>query len=312
MKVVSVINYKGGVGKTTLTANLGAYAAMKGLRVLMIDLDPQTHLTFSFMAQEDWQRRYKDSKTLKNYFDSVLEPEKWGLVPLSSLLIGLNLCVRGKADIIASSLELTDLDTNLSGSCGTGMTSNIFGNKLRIYNYLNKGLDELRYDYDLVLIDCPPNCNESVKNALVASDNYLVPARMDYLSYLGVDNLERSVRNFRKEYAELREKRADLGYGDFRAVMLGIVPMMVSFTAGKMLKAHKEYMEVLSSEGYKIFPYLRDNAKTFSASRVDSGPVVLTAARYLSKAYAKTALNKVVHDFYDIGNEFLLQLNMSR
>lgn len=308
MKVVSVINYKGGVGKTTLTANLGAYAAMKGLRVLMIDLDPQTHLTFSFMAQEDWRRKYKDSKTLKNYFDSVLEPERVGSVRLSSLLIRLNLRVSGKADIIASSLELTDLDSNLSGSCGTGMTSNIFGNKLRIYNYLNKGLDDLRYDYDLVLIDCPPNCNESVKNALVASDYYLVPARMDYLSYLGVDNLERSVRNFRKEYAELMEKRPDLRYGDFRAKMLGIVPMMVAFTAGKMLKAHKEYMEMLSGEGYKIFPYLRDNAKTFSVSRVESGPVVLTPERYLSKAYAKTALNKVVQDLNDIGNEFLSYL----
>ena len=83
MKVVSVINYKGGVGKTTLTANLGAYAAMRGLSVLMIDLDPQTHLTFSFMAEEDWQRRYKDSKTLKKYFDSVIYPDR-ETVPLSS------------------------------------------------------------------------------------------------------------------------------------------------------------------------------------------------------------------------------------
>ena len=78
-----------------------------------------------------------------------------------------------------------------------------------------------------------------------------------------------------------------------------------SGSAGKMLKAHKECMKALADDGYKIFPYLRDNAKTFSAPRVNEGPVVLTPARYLSKAYAKSALNKVVQDFHDIGNEFL-------
>ena len=305
MKVVSVINYKGGVGKTTLTANLGAYAAMKGLRVLMIDLDPQTHLTFSFITEEEWQRKYMVMKTLKNYFDSVLEPEKWGVIPLSSLVIGLMLRDCARIDLVASNLELANLDTNLSGSSAGGDMALFAGNKLRMLNYLNKGLDELKYEYDLVLIDCPPNCNEAVKNALVASDYYLVPARMDYLSCLGIDNLERSVRKFRDEYSKYRLERLDLGYTGFRTKMLGIVPMMVAFTAGKMLKAHKECMKALADDGYKIFPYLRDNAKTFSAPRVNEGPVVLTPARYLSKAYAKSALNKVVQDFHDIGNEFL-------
>ncbi len=310
MKVVSVINYKGGVGKTTLTANLGAYAAMRGLRVLMIDLDPQTHLTFSFMAEEDWQRRYKDSKTLKKYFDSVIYPDR-ETVPLSSLAVRLSLRGCARIDIIPSSLELTNLDTNLAGSCGTGEMSVIAGSKLRMYNHLRRGLDSLGDEYDLALIDCPPNCNASVRNALVASDYYLVPSRMDYLSCLGVENLERSVRSFREEYADLRVSYPRFDYGGLRVKMLGIVPMMVAFTAGKMLKAHKEQMEKLSSEGYHIFPYLRDNAKTFSASRVEGGPVVLTPERYLSKVYAKSALNKVVQDFYDIGNEFLSYLSDS-
>ncbi|MBQ6774089.1 MAG: ParA family protein [Synergistaceae bacterium] len=65
MKVVSRINYKGGVGKTTLTANLGAYAALRGLRVLLVDLDPQTHLTFSFMTHDQWHKKYEYTKTLK-------------------------------------------------------------------------------------------------------------------------------------------------------------------------------------------------------------------------------------------------------
>jgi len=54
MHVISVINYKGGVGKTTITANLGAELARRGRRVLLIDIDPQASLTFSFIPPEEW------------------------------------------------------------------------------------------------------------------------------------------------------------------------------------------------------------------------------------------------------------------
>ena len=56
MKVVSIINYKGGVGKTTITSNLAAGLATKGYKVLAIDLDPQSNLTLSFMKIEDWKK----------------------------------------------------------------------------------------------------------------------------------------------------------------------------------------------------------------------------------------------------------------
>ena len=304
MKVVSVINYKGGVGKTTLTANLGAYAAMKGLRVLMIDLDPQTHLTFSFMTQDEWRTRYKDTKTLKNYFDSVLYPDR-PTIPLSSLVIRLMFRECARLDIIASNLALTNLDMNLAGTCGTGEMSIISGSKLRMYNSLNRGLDELKSEYDLVLIDCPPNCNASVRNALVASDYYLVPARMDYLSCLGIDNLERSVKEFAKEYASIRRDCPNSVYGELRVTMLGVVPMMVGFAGANMLTAHKECMKELEGEGYRIFPYLRESLKTFSVDRVNEGPVVQTPEQYLVKGYKKAPLYNVVHDLYAIGDEFL-------
>ena len=70
MKIVSVINYKGGVGKTTVTANLGAELARRGQRVLLIDLDPQASLTFSFIRSEDWERHLSHHGTIKTWFDS--------------------------------------------------------------------------------------------------------------------------------------------------------------------------------------------------------------------------------------------------
>src|SRR4051812_45217991 len=69
MHVVSVINYKGGVGKTSVTANLAAELAWRGLNVLLLDLDPQASLTFSFIRPEHWTEHFADSQTIKSWFD---------------------------------------------------------------------------------------------------------------------------------------------------------------------------------------------------------------------------------------------------
>lgn len=68
MKAVSVINYKGGVGKTTVTANIASEMAYRGKKVLVIDLDPQTNLTFSYMKVEQWKENYEKSQTIKYWF----------------------------------------------------------------------------------------------------------------------------------------------------------------------------------------------------------------------------------------------------
>ena len=310
MKVVSVINYKGGVGKTTLTANLGAYVAMRGYRVLLIDLDPQTHLTFSFISHEEWRDKYKSTTTLKNYFYSLIEP-KGNAVYLSSLVIPLRLERCKNIGLISSSLELTDLDMDLVGSCGTGTDSLIAGAKLRMYNYLYTGLLRMRSDYDLVLIDCPPNCNASVRNALVASDYYLIPARMDYLSSLGISNLTVSMLRFFSEYNEYVKKRPDLKYEEVRIKPLGVVPMMVGFTGLNMLTAHKWYMKELKDAGYNVFPYLRESQKNFSVERVEEGPVVLTPDE-VTKGTKQSPISRILQDLYAIGDEFLYCLGMYR
>src|SRR6266581_2090672 len=76
--VVSVINYKGGVGKTTLTANIGADLAARGCKVLLVDLDPQASLTFSFFRVEQWEEHLAQQRTILQWFESFIangEPE---------------------------------------------------------------------------------------------------------------------------------------------------------------------------------------------------------------------------------------------
>src|SRR3954467_2253821 len=78
VKVVSVINFKGGVGKTTLTANLGAELASRGYRVLLIDLDPQASLTFSFFSAQHWNDHLATSGTIKRWFDPIVDGQDDG------------------------------------------------------------------------------------------------------------------------------------------------------------------------------------------------------------------------------------------
>lgn len=76
MEIIAVINYKGGVGKTTTTANIAAELAFKGKRVLIIDSDAQASLTFSFVRPDEWDEYLKDKKTIKNWFDAVAEGQE--------------------------------------------------------------------------------------------------------------------------------------------------------------------------------------------------------------------------------------------
>src|SRR5215510_8980231 len=75
MKVISVINYKGGVGKTTITANLAAELAFRGQNVLMVDCDPQSSLTFSFYRPEEWKTELSTDKTLREWYKSFLDSD---------------------------------------------------------------------------------------------------------------------------------------------------------------------------------------------------------------------------------------------
>ena len=278
LKVVSVINYKGGVGKTTITSNIAAYAASEGKRVLMIDLDPQTNLTFSFMSSKEWEDEYAKAKTLKNFFRPIINGSS-KRISLRSLVIPLE--VQGlKLGLISSHLELIDIDTDLAACLG-GANINIMNrNFLRVHSHLREGLSKLKNDYDLILIDCPPNFNTVVKNAITASDYYLVPAKMDYLSTLGIEQLHRNTTKYVKSY---NEYVAQVGEGEdefssISPVMLGVVPTMLTVHDGAPIQANQHYLDQVQSKGYYLFPWTRHN-NTFYAYAPERGiPVIISQA----------------------------------
>ena len=303
MKVVSIINYKGGVGKTTLTANLGAYAAVKGLRVFLIDLDPQTHLTFSFMTPEHWHKKYANEKTLKNFFEPIIKGAE--VPPLSSLVIPLKtgniLNVNDvKLDLISSHLELINIDVELAGLLVGTTPATLAANSLKGYSYLRNELDRMKNDYDLVLIDCPPNFYVMVKNAILASDFYLVPARLDYLSTLGVTELKRKIDSYIVQYDEYARNLGDHRYKPVFLTMLGVVPMMVNVAKGEeLVSVQKEYMESIKKQAWRIFRYVRNNPSVFGSAPSDGVPAVLTRPRFNLTA------KKIIAELNELGEEFL-------
>ena len=120
MKTVSVINYKGGVGKTTVVANVAAELAWRGERVLLIDLDPQASLTFSFLPVDVWERTYADNRTIRNWYDAYIDQDQ--NLELPSLIISpptINDTVSesdngGCVDLICSHLSLINIDLELA------------------------------------------------------------------------------------------------------------------------------------------------------------------------------------------------------
>jgi chromosome partitioning protein len=181
MHSVSVINYKGGVGRTSLTANLAAELAYRGKKVLLIDLDAQASLTFSMISPDQWHKDFADSKTIKSWFDSFESGKALSLKSIVQSPKPLNERLGragGKVDAIFSHLGLINVDLELATNLGGATLAQAKKNFTTVHRRLANGLAEFADDeYDLVLIDCPPNFNIVTKTAIIASDFLLVPAR---------------------------------------------------------------------------------------------------------------------------------------
>lgn len=180
--VTSIINLKGGVGKTTLTLALAHYlAAEHHRRVLVIDLDPQTNATIALVTERRWRERDQAGQTLYQLFKDQLDNTQHFIAQEAILTRVSNMGggIPG-LDLLPSSIRLhriqdkitkiTDLDTFRSSS---------------VYA-LREVLREVLPHYEHVLIDCPPNLGIITLNGIAISRYFLIPVVPDILSTLGV------------------------------------------------------------------------------------------------------------------------------
>ncbi len=277
MPVISVINYKGGVGKTTLTSNLAADLAMRNYKVLMIDLDPQANLTFSFITEDDWQTDYQEHLTIKSWFDAFVGRDQ--IMDLSELVVRPERFyrkVKAPLDLICSHLGLINVDLDLAVMLGGATLRRKQYNFLRVHSLLAKGLNNLingvAKNYDFVLIDCPPNFNIVTKNALVASDYYLIPAKPDFLSTLGIGQLKKHVNHLITEFNSQAgvEQEPTISPG-----FLGVVFTMLYMMKGEPILTQKQYINQTRSNGFPIFKtQIRENKSIYGGAPQYGIPVV--------------------------------------
>lgn len=160
MSVISIAIQKGGSGKTTTAINLAAALQAKGKTVLIVDADPQANLTQSLGVSEDAE---------KNLYTEL----KNEMAGESSELENVIIHTKTNLPIIPSSLELASAELELVS---------VYGRE-RLFTWM---LEKLRNKYDFIFIDCPPAFGMLTVNALVASDNILIPLQAEYLPLKGV------------------------------------------------------------------------------------------------------------------------------
>ena len=241
MKIISVINYKGGVGKTTVTANLAAELAWRGKRVLVIDMDAQASLTFSFITPSDWAANFEASGTIKSWFDDFLSGNTSDLSNVIQHPNKINAKVKpngGCVDAIYSHLALINVDLELATKLGGANLGQAKDNFLKVHKRLADGLANLGGEpYDIVLIDCPPNFNIVTKTAIVASDLILVPTRPDELSTLGIDYLVRSINELQKDFNDYANHSGGVSVATIDPQILGVVFTMIQEYGGGPIQA---------------------------------------------------------------------------
>jgi chromosome partitioning protein len=207
-KIISVINYKGGVGKTTSAYHIGCSLAQHyHKRVLLIDIDPQTNLTFLCADYESWDQFKAERGTIATLYRQFIA--KCAMKTSSVIWKSPVRLENGKSlnslDLIPCDIELLGDELGLDGS-GAPFPAHrpsawAMEDFLRWRHFLREALKQVENEYDYILIDCPPNLYLLTQNALLASDAYLVTAIPDHLSTLGIETLRGRIKVINKRVA---------------------------------------------------------------------------------------------------------------
>ena len=171
VRIISVANQKGGVGKTTTTVNLGASLAYLGKKVLLVDIDAQGNATSGVgIRKPDVKEDIYD--ILVNEVDI-----KETILPTS----------RENLFIVPATLQLAGAEIELTSMMARE-------------SRLKLALDEIKDDYDYILIDCPPSLGHLTINAFTASDSILIPVQCEYYALEGLSQLLNTVRLVQKHF----------------------------------------------------------------------------------------------------------------
>ncbi|PMB51769.1 cobyrinic acid a,c-diamide synthase [Fischerella thermalis CCMEE 5201] len=216
--VIATANMKGGVGKTTLSVNIATCLAKEhGKRVLVLDLDSQISATLSLMSPMEFAKRRKNRKTFRYLIDQIINPEPEQKHTIQDIILsqvcnlpGLNL-LPGDIDLY-DEFVVSEMLHQQAVTLGETDFETIWNRFERVL--LGKLLEPVREEYDFIILDCAPGYNLLTRSALATSNFYILPAKPEPLSVVGIQLLERRI-------AQLKESHEHEAKIDIQ--MLGIV-----------------------------------------------------------------------------------------
>ena len=253
MKIISVINQKGGVAKTVTTSNLACSLAKMGKRVLAIDLDPQGSLSIiSGLYGEDGE---DDIEYKPNSYHVLCKNAS-----IEDAVLGLQYGVKGELFILPADIELEDANLELQGKANPNTV-------------LKKALNqpEVQSFFDYVFIDCPPALNRLSLNALNCSHGIIVPCIPALLAYKGLQRLFDTVDYVREDNSELE--------------VLGLIPTIVEERREK----HQKYLNKMKNLNYPILGTIPKRALAESTSDIGVPVVLARSGSDIAREYYKIA-----------------------
>jgi len=237
-KITAICNQKGGVTKTTTTANLGIGLAMQGKKVLLVDIDPQADLTASL----GWRDTDSLPVTLATIMERAMNDEE--VNPKTAILTH-----NEGVDLIPASIDLSSTEVSLVNAMS------------REYA-LKTCLEPLKKDYDYILIDCPPSLSMLTLNALVAADSVIIPVQAQYLPAKGMTQLMKTIMKVRKQVnPNLKVEGIVLTLADMRTNLARATVEALKEQYGSMLRIFKTHIPVavkaaeISATGQSIYAY---------------------------------------------------------
>lgn len=241
--IISTVNMKGGVGKTTLTVNLATCLAKDcGQRVLVLDLDSQISATLSLMSPHEFAKVRKKRRTLSYLLDNAINPNPWSKLEIQDIIYP-GICNLDGLELLPGDIELYD-EYLVSEMLHQKAVENEEKEFEKIWDdfervLIKQILEPVIDRYDYIILDCAPGYNLLTRSGIAASHFYLLPARPEPLSLVGIQLLERRIAKLKTNHQNIKPLDVKL---------LGIV--FILSAGGLMGRYYKQVMKRVKDDFY--------------------------------------------------------------